>query len=155
MPADLSGPRRVPFDETYLDLSYGWLTDPDMASRTMTAPVTREAQRAWWESLPGRADYAVWGIAYDGVPIGVMGIKRIGADDGAEYFMYLGARAYWGHGVASWAFAEIVAEVRARGLKRLYGQIGKHNERSLGVHLREGFEVVGETEDRWLLAYTV
>ncbi len=151
--AAVRGPRRVPFEERYLELSYGWLTDPDLARLTMTNAVTPEAQRDWWRELPHRDDYAVWGIEYDGVPVGVMGIKHIGVNDGAEYFMYIGDRAYWGRGIATWAFAEVVAEVRARGLRYLYGVIGKHNERSLAVHTREGFAVTGETATEWLVTY--
>lgn len=148
-----SGARRVPFDEEFLRLSYGWLTDEAMRSLTMSPPVTPEAQAAWWAALPQRPDYAVWGIEYDGAPVGAMGVKRIGEDGGAEYFMYIGDRSYWGRGIASWAFAEICAEVRSRGLGTLYGRIGKHNDRSLAVHLREGFRIVGEDGDVWLVAY--
>lgn len=153
MSDETSGARRVPFDDEFLRLSFGWLTDDEMQNLTMSPAVTPESQRAWWESLADRPDYAVWGIEYDGVPVGAMGIKRIGEDDGAEYFMYLGERSYWGRGIASWAFAEICDEVRSRGLRKLYGRIGKHNDRSLAVHLREGFEVVGEDGPVWLVAY--
>jgi L-amino acid N-acyltransferase YncA len=31
----------------------------------------------------------------------------------------------------------------------VWGLIGKHNERSLGVHTHLGFEVVGEADGRW------
>jgi RimJ/RimL family protein N-acetyltransferase len=153
--AAAQGPRRVPFEEQYLHLSYEWLNDPEMARLTMTAAVTPEAQREWWAGLPHRSDYAVWGIEYDGVPVGVMGVKHIGVNDGAEYFMYIGDRAYWGRGIAAWAFREVVAEVRSRGLSKLYGVIGKHNARSLAVHVREGFRVTGETDVEWLVSYDV
>jgi RimJ/RimL family protein N-acetyltransferase len=147
------GPRRVPFDETYLDRSYDWLTDPELARLTMSGAVTREGQRRWYDGLSGRDDYAVWGVEYDGVPVGVMGLKHLGEDDGGEYFFYVGDRSYWGRGIAAWAFREICAVARERGLAYLWGMVGKHNERSLGVHTREGFVVVGETETEYRLEY--
>lgn len=146
------GLRRVAFDETFLDRSLVWLADPETARLTMTEPVTPESQHRWYDDLAGRTDYAVWGIAEDGVPIGAMGLKHIGDRDGAEYFMYIGERDRRGRGVATWAFAEICAEVRSRGLSYLYGVIGKHNEHSLAVHVRQGLVVVGETDTEWLLA---
>jgi RimJ/RimL family protein N-acetyltransferase len=145
--------RRVPYDERFLALSYEWLQDPEIR-RLIDAPaVTREGQQAWYDSLPGRTDYAVWGIEYDGVPVGVLGLKRIGEDDGAEYFIYIGERAYWGRGIAAWGLADVAEEARRRGLRFLYGRILKVNERSLGVHLSNGFEHLREEDDVWWVAY--
>jgi RimJ/RimL family protein N-acetyltransferase len=152
---DAALPRRVAFDDRFLERSYAWLSDPEIARLTMTEAVTERSQHEWWAGLAGRADYAVWGIEYDGVPVGAMGIKHIGERDGAEYFMYIGDPAYWGRGIAGWAFREICAEVRSRGLATVFGIIGKHNERSLAVHVREGFRVAGETDDAWLVEYAV
>ncbi len=147
------GPARVPFDEVFLAKSYDWLTDPEIARLTMVGSVNREGQRAWYDGLATRIDYVVWGIAYDGVPVGVMGLKHLGDDDGGEYFCYVGDTAYWGRGIAAWAFREICAVARARGLRYLWGLIGKHNDRSLGVHQREGFVVVGETPTEYRVEY--
>jgi RimJ/RimL family protein N-acetyltransferase len=146
----------VPFDETYLDASYDWLHDPELARLTMAAEVTREAQREWYDGLAGRTDYAIWGIEHDGRPAGVMGLKHIGeSDDGAEYFMYLGDRALWGRGIARWATAEILAVARERGLTYVWGLVGKHNDRSLAVHTHLGFEIVGEQDGVWRLEHQV
>ena len=144
--------RRVPFDETYLDASYEWLQDPEMARLTMSPATTREQQRAWYDGLADRTDYAIWGIEHDGRPVGVMGLKHLDADDGgAEYFMYLGDTSVWGQGIARWATGEILGEARARGLTYVYGLVGKHNERSLSVHTHLGFTVEGERDGRLLL----
>ena len=150
----MSGPRRVPFDETYLDASYEWLADPEMARLTMSQAQTREQQRAWFDGLAGRTDYAIWGIEHDGVPVGVMGLKHLDRDDGgAEYFMYLGDLSVWGKGIARWATGEILAEARSRGLTHVWGLVGKHNDRSLAVHTHLGFTVDGEVDGRWLLVH--
>jgi RimJ/RimL family protein N-acetyltransferase len=144
--------RRVPFDESWLPVTAQWLTDPELARLTMAGEFTPAAQRAWFDGLAERTDYAVWGIEHDGVRVGVMGIKSVGVDDGAEYFMYLGDRRYWGRRIAEWAFHEVVEEVRARDLTWLYGRVAKYNERSLAVDLRHGFEIVRDDGDTWWLA---
>ena len=145
--------RRMPFDETYLDASYEWLRDPGMSRLLMSQAVTREQQREWYDGLAGRTDYAIWGVEYDGVPVGVMGLKHLGEDDGGEYFFYIGDRSYWGRGIASWAFSEICDAARERGLAYIWGLIGKHNDRSLAVHTREGMKVVAETETEYRVEY--
>jgi RimJ/RimL family protein N-acetyltransferase len=148
--------RRVPFDETYLEASYGWLQDPELARLTMSAAQTREQQRAWYDGLAGRTDYAIWGIEHEGRPVGVMGLKHLDADDGgAEYFMYLGDMSAWGKGIARWATAEILAVAKERGLAYVYGLVGKHNDRSLAVHTRLGFTVDGEVDGKWRLVQPV
>ena len=145
--------RRVPYDETYLNASYEWLRDPEMAYLTMSAAVTREQQRAWYDGLPGRTDYAIWGIEHDGRPVGVMGLKGIEPTT-AEYFLYLGDKGSWGQGLGRWAFEEIVRVGRERGLATLTGLVGAHNERSLAVHEHLGFRRIGVHDDgRILLAY--
>lgn len=147
--------RRVAFDETFRDLSYDWLHDPELRRLTMAAEFGRDAQLAWYESLGGRHDYAVWGIEHDGEPVGVMGLKAAGEPDGWEYFMYLGRRESWGRGIAKWALAEIASVARARGDARVYGRISKANERSFGVHTGYGFHVVRDDGDAWWVAYDV
>lgn len=144
--------RRVPFDETWLPVTYAWLCDPELARLVMAGEVTPERQRAWYDGLATRDDYAIWGIEHEGERCGVLGLKSIGTDDGAEYFMYLGDRRYWGRRISEWAFNEVVAEARARGLRTLYGRVAKYNERSLAVDLRHGFEIVRDDGETWWLA---
>ena len=147
-------PRRVPFDERYLERSYEWLRDPELARLTMTTAVTPEQQRAWYEGLPNRTDYAIWGIEFEGEPVGVMGLKHLDAgDQGAEYFMYLGETAMWGRGIGRWATTEICAEARSRGLTYIYGLVGTHNLRSREVHEHLGFKVVDERDGVWRLVF--
>ena len=148
-------PVRVPFDEEFLELSYGWLRDPEIARLTRVPGFDREAQRTWWRGLPDRTDYAVWGIAYNGVPVGALGLKDIGVAEGGEYFMYIGDPAYWGCGISAWAFDEIVGVARDLGLRYVYGITGKDNPRALHVNFRHGFRVVEERESDFFLVYEV
>jgi RimJ/RimL family protein N-acetyltransferase len=141
--------RQVPFDEEFLDLSYGWLHDDEIARLTLAQPFSREAQRAWWEGLPGRTDYVIWGVECDGVKIGAFGFKDLGKDEGGEGFVYIGRPEYWGKGVAPWMYDRLLAELRARGLTYLYGTIAKSNVRSLDVHQRLGVRIAKDLGDAW------
>ncbi|HEU0132117.1 MAG TPA: GNAT family N-acetyltransferase [Mycobacteriales bacterium] len=148
--------RRVPFDETWLDTTAGWLADESFAALIEAGSFDPERQRAWYDSLAGRTDYVVWGIEHDGRRVGVMGLKHLDAGDGgAEYFMYLGDRSAWGHGIGRWATEEILAEGRARGLEYVYGLVGTHNHHSREVHEHLGFEVVAEEDGHWRLVQRV
>lgn len=147
-------PRRVPFDESWLDTTAVWLADEELSALIKSGPVDQERQREWYASLAGRGDYAIWGIEHDGERVGVMGLKHLDAGDGgAEYFMYLGETRVWGRGIGRWATEEILAEARARGLTHVYGLVGKHNDRSLSVHTHLGFTVDGERDGMWLLVH--
>ncbi len=148
-------PRRVPFDDTFRELSLAWLADSEMARLTRVGEVDPVSQADWFAGLADRVDYAIWGISFDGVPVGALGLKHIGIDEGAEYFMYIGDPAYWGRGIAQWAFDEIYAESRQRGLRYIYGIVGKDNPRSLHVDLRHGFQIREEREDEWFIACPV
>lgn len=152
----MTGPRRVPFDETYLEASYQWLQDPELTNLAMAATPSRESQRQWYDGLIGRTDYRVWGIEVDGRPVGAMGLKHIdvvAAD--AEYFMYLGRPSDWGQGIGRWATEEICRVARDLGLTQVHGYIGTHNERSLKVHTHLGFQVVGLEGDRYKVVLPV
>lgn len=148
----MTGSQRVAFDASWLPLSAQWLADPEIARLTMSGEFTADGQRAWFDGLADRTDYVIWGIEHDGVRVGAMGLKGIGVDEGGEYFMYIGDRAYWGRGIARWAFHEIADEARARGLRFLYGRVHKANERSLAVDLRHGFEIVRDDGETWWIA---
>lgn len=143
--------RRVPFDETYLRHSAVWLQDEDLRDLIRSAPFDAQEQAAWFAALPGRDDYAVWGIAVDGEPVGVMSLKDIGVDDGALYSMYVGERAFWRSGIGRWALREVQGEVAARGFQWVRGRIALHNTRSQRAHFALGMEEVGRDGDEILV----
>lgn len=144
---------QVAFDEEFLVLSFQWLQEPEMAHLTQVPVFDFDAQRAWFDGLTARTDYAVWGIRYNDIPIGALGLKDIGVNDGAEYFFYIGLKEYWGRGVASWAYQVVSRETRDRGLRYLYGTIASYNTRSLSVHVGLGMQIA-EVRDGtyWVVA---
>ena len=84
-----------PYNRVYLDLSWDWLRDPEIKALTLTPDFTREQQQAFFDALPRRADYKVWGVASDeGEKIGAAGIKHIDGQDG-EFWCYIGERTWW------------------------------------------------------------
>lgn len=88
----------VPFSREYLEKSYEWCNDPIIQKLIMTNPVTKEQQEEWYNSLSSRNDYKIWGISYNGVPIGACGVKGIKNHHGT-YWGYIGDKEYWGgHG---------------------------------------------------------
>jgi RimJ/RimL family protein N-acetyltransferase len=141
----------VPFDETYRDCSFDWLSDPFIAQQTQTGSFTREQQRAWFKTLPTRTDYAVWGIECDGEPAGGVGLRYIGLFGGAEAFLYIGEARFQERGIARWALEELDIEARARGLGFLLARMGHDNPRSLAVSLRHGFVNVREDPEGYFL----
>jgi RimJ/RimL family protein N-acetyltransferase len=136
----------MPYDERFLECSWQWLQDPQIAHLTMTPPFAREQQRAWFARLPGRTDYLVWGIALDRRPIGVFGIKNIEQTRG-EYWGYLGEKDCWGRGFGRWMIAESVERARQRGLRELVLRVAKWNPRAQTLYQRCGFVVTREEAD--------
>jgi RimJ/RimL family protein N-acetyltransferase len=147
--------RRVPFDEAYLERSAVWLQDRELQDLIRSADFDPEQQRAWYDGLSARTDYAVWGIECDGRPVGMMNIKRIGVDDGAVYQMYIGERDFWGVGIGTWALREVQQEIKARGLRWVYGRIAEHNTRSQAAHFAMGMRRVAQDGDEILVAIGV
>lgn len=89
----------VKYDAEFLSLSWEWLNDKEIKQLTLTPDMTREGQRKWFDGLSSRDDYFVWGLVYDGLPVGVVGLKHIdmNAREG-EYFGYIGKKDLWGGG---------------------------------------------------------
>ncbi|EKO3750233.1 hypothetical protein P0F16_002868 [Vibrio metschnikovii] len=64
------------YTRKYLDKSWDWLTDPEIKKMTNTPDFTREEQELFFLSLP-RENYKIWGLKYDDLEIGVVGLKNI------------------------------------------------------------------------------
>lgn len=89
----------VEYDKAFFELSKDWLSDPETNSLTATGVIPDDEQRlSWFESLPQRNDYLIWGVQYEGKPIGACGLKHITAHD-AEYWGYIGEKSLWGKGL--------------------------------------------------------
>ena len=140
----------VPYDERFLESSWTWLQDPEIARLTMTPPFTREQQLAWFAGLDRRCDYVLWGIELDGRPIGVFGIKNIEGASG-EYWGYLGEKDCWGRGIGRWMVESAALRARERGIRELVLRVSRGNARAQALYRRCGFDVTGEeAEFLWM-----
>ena len=66
----------VEFDRNFLESSWKWLTDDEIRILTGTPFMTKRQQEDWFLLLPFQVDYYIWGVKYNGIPIGACGIKR-------------------------------------------------------------------------------
>lgn len=136
----------VPFDETFLSASAGWLQDNELAALIMTGPFDARAQAEWYASLPRRLDYKIWGVKFKGQPIGAFGLKNISANR-AEYFGYIGEKSFWGRGIGKWILDEAVAKARALSIECLTLRVAHQNGRARSLYLRFGFQQKGLAGD--------
>ena len=133
--------RAVSFDRRFLKESFRWLQDPDLRWSLIADEVDAESQQSWFDGLAHRTDYAIWGIAADGLPVGVLGLKKIVAGESAEWFMYVAEARHRGTGIGDWAADEICRLARARGIRELWGVSREDNLPILRLLHRNGFLV--------------
>jgi RimJ/RimL family protein N-acetyltransferase len=131
--------RLVPFDRTFLDRSWDWLQDPELKRLTLTPDFTREDQRRFFESLPTRSHYRIWGVLLgSGEPIGAAGLKNM-LDGTAEYWGYIGERSCWGRGFGRQMLGSVEQESRAMNLRKLTLRVGAGNLRAVRLYQAAGY----------------
>ena len=141
----------VPYDRRYLDLSWDWLADPETRALTMTPEFTREDQSRFFEALPERSDYRLWGIELVGDgPIGAAGLKRIRPGI-AEYFGYIGEKRLWGRGLGALLLAAVEDEARGLGLDALDLTVARDNARAIRLYQKHGYRVTETHDDRLIM----
>lgn len=129
----------VPYNDLYLEKSWQWLNDPEIRQLTRTESFTREGQRQWFEGLPVKSDYKIWGIQFSGEAIGACGLKNIREGE-AEYWGYIGEKSYWSKGLGKYILQNVKQKALELGLKQLYLVVGKDNHRAQKLYLRIGFK---------------
>ncbi len=129
------------YDERYLERSWQWLNDPEVKRLTMTPDFTRVAQLSWFARLPEMIDYLIWGISYDGMPIGALGLKHVTKDD-AEYWGYVGDCRYWGRGFGAEMLHFVFEKAHELGLSKLHLKVHCDNARAVRLYTKVGFKIV-------------
>lgn len=133
------------YDEVFLEYSWHWLNDPEIKQLTMSPELTREGQQSWFRGLSGRNDYKIWGVVYRGVPVGAVGLKHIDeASEMAEYFGYIGEKAYWGKGIGKSMVEHVITFAREIGMKTVYLTVLSDNVRAIRLYEKCGFVTVAE-----------
>src|SRR5262249_2264098 len=131
------------FDERFLEKSWEWLRDPELKSLTMTPDFTREEQREWFSTLPGRTDYLIWGLSCEGTAIGAAGVKNI-TKASAEYWGYIAERQFWGTGLGREMMSFVIGHARKLGLGELHLKVHQENVRAIQLYSKVGFTAVGQ-----------
>ena len=126
------------FDTGFLEASWNWLQDEELRKLVDTQIITKEQQQNWFETLPQRTDYCIWGVLCGSEPVGVMGIKNIKNNIG-EYWGYIGDKSYWGKGVASAMMKSAIAEGLSLQLKYLTLKVLRINQRAINLYQKHGF----------------
>ncbi len=131
----------VEYDNTYFDLSKEWLSDKELNHLIHAGELPSDEDRlAWFRSLQERSDYLIWGIDYNGQPIGVGGLKRI-ADQQAEYWGYIGEKSLWGKGLGKELMKEVINKALDLGLVTVWLRVRKYNHRAISLYKRVGFVI--------------
>ncbi len=136
----------VPYDAVFLSLSWGWLNDPEIKALTMTPDFSRADQRGWYDSLPERDDYLIWGVLYEAGPVGVCGLKGI-ADGAGEYWGYIGDKTCWGKGIGRRMVGFIEEEARRLGLNRVWLRVWDCNPRARALYEKLGYRLDRHADD--------
>lgn len=131
-------PSKEIYSATFRDRSWDWLQDSEIRALTMTPVFDRSVQLAWFEGLPAKTDYFVWGVSEDDTPIGAFGLKNVTAEE-AEYWGYIGERQYWGRSIGRWMIDQSIEEGRKLGLSRIYLKVVDFNERAVRLYQSKGF----------------
>lgn len=145
----------VDYDSTYFDLSKVWLMDGELNHLIHAGTIPSDEERfQWFKSLKSRTDYLIWGVEYNGVPIGVCGLKKI-TDGQAEYWGYIGEKNLWGKGLGKTMMAEIFRKAKGLELNRVYLRVRKYNLRAYKMYLKVGFVVDEENNDVYCMSIGV
>lgn len=134
------------FDEIFLKKSAEWLADPAIKYLTASPSIDEYSQRKWYESLKNRNDYVIYGVRYQGKPIGVVGLKHIDLNRRqAEYFGYIGEKEMWGRGVGTRMMEYIEEVALVRNIRRIYLKVIENNTNAIGLYKKMQYKYDSST----------
>ena len=129
----------VPYDMSFFEKSRLWLEDDEVNRLTDTGILPNESTRLkWFDSLPSKRDYLIWGVAFEGQPIGACGLKHI-SDSKAEYWGYIGEKSLWGRGLGTSMLYNIEQKAKESKIKELYLIVLEDNIRAIMMYRKNGF----------------
>ena len=136
-----------PYSKEVSELSYRWLSDPEIAYLTNTPPLTKEIQQRFFKSLSSRNNYHIWVVLLDLRPIGCFGIKNILGQSG-EYWGFIGEKDFWGRGIGRIIVNQAVVEAKNLGLAELTLEVIKSNTRAFSLYMKCGFNETSCSRDK-------
>jgi carbamoyl-phosphate synthase large subunit len=138
------GLRLTTFSYLYLTKSLYWLNDEEIRrGMDIQYTVTSEMQKKWFEALPSRSDYMIWGLEYNGIAIGAGGFRNIKPKQQGELTCYIGEKAYRGMGLAPLLIEELEKKALDLEFKRIVLKVLISNERAYSLYFKCGFVEIG------------
>lgn len=138
------------YDEEFLEKSWEWLNDEEVKKMTMTPNFTKEDQKKWFLDLKKKTNYFIRGIFYNGVKIGVVGLKNINRNS-AEYWGYIGEKEHWGQGIGKIMLTYTENIARDKEIKFIYLKVSKDNKRAKSLYLKNGYIFFKEEKEFLIL----
>ena len=132
----------VEYTEEFLELSWLWLSDPEIKELTMTPDFTKKQQLNFFKNIKSRSGYFIYGVSIDGVKVGACGLKNISANEG-EYWGYIGDKKYWGYGHGKEIINLCIQKAKDLGLKKINLKVAVSNERAIRLYRKYGFSETG------------
>ncbi len=140
----------VDYDNTFLAKSWLWLNDPEIKKLTLTPDFSQDDQKDWFEKLPQKSDYLIWGVKINDEPIGVCGIKNLTEKEG-EYWGYIGEKQFWNKGIGSKILDHIFVECKKRNIEYIFLKVWNQNLRALKLYEKYGFKIYQEAGETILM----
>lgn len=134
------------YTRDYLDDSFQWFSNPDLRELTCTPVVSKEVQNQFFESLPKRDNYYIWGVSFEGRRIGACGLKNVTEKD-AEYWGYIGLPELWGRGLGASIVLSCIGKALQLKIPQIYLRVLPSNVRAYRLYLRLGFIEDGHDVD--------
>ncbi|WP_180182882.1 GNAT family N-acetyltransferase [Acinetobacter sp. YH01020] len=136
----------VEYNYGFLEKSWDWLKDEELKYLTMTPGFTKRQQEDFFESLPTRKDYYIYGISFKEVAIGACGLKNL-IDDKAELWLYIGNKEYWGRGLGKKVMALLENDALEKGIKKLYLKVLKENKVAINLYKKLNYVDIEEYDE--------
>ena len=131
--------RLTEFSYFYLKKSLAWLNDPEVKEgMDIRYTVTPEMQQEWFEKLPYRSDYKIWGVESGGVPIGACGFRNIQFESG-ELTCYIGEKDYRGRGLSTLMLEELEKKALELSFKEIILKVLIKNQRAKSLYKSCGY----------------
>lgn len=129
----------------FLEYSWTWLNDDEIRKLTDTPIFDAESQKKWFNSISSKKDYLIWGILFEGIPIGACGLKNITITD-CEYWGYIGNKNYWGKGIGTEMLQKLIEIGKQKKLNSIWLKVLKDNDRARKLYEKLGFYVENESD---------
>lgn len=138
--------------ESDAKISYQWRNDNEVfkyTGNTYSNYISYETELAWIKRVIKNANEYRCAIEVDGVYVGNIYLTDIDRES-AEYQIFIGAKDYWGRGVATEASRLIFKYAfDKRGLNYVYLHVREDNESALRLYKKLGF-IPKEKNDNWI-----